>query len=84
MRISATLSAVEATFSPDLLPKTLSTELYITVVLSVVSYRQGTCSEGLESRVLGRTFGPKGEEVTECSRKLHDDEEGKPLQSVQP
>jgi hypothetical protein len=47
--------------------------------------------------VLRRTFGPKGEEVTdcsrklpddeevtECSRKLHDDEEEKPVQSVQP
>jgi len=34
--------------------------------------------------VLRRTFGPTGEDVTEYSRKLHDDEEEKPLQSVQP
>ena len=34
--------------------------------------------------VLRRTFGPKGQEVIECSRKLHDDEEEKPSQSVQP
>lgn len=82
--IPVTLSAVQASFSPDLLPKNVNTELCITMALSVVSYWYGTCSEGLESRVLRRTFGPKGEEVTECSRKLHDDEEEKPLQSVQP
>jgi hypothetical protein len=80
---SACYHSVQNLLSSRLLYKNIKIRIYETVTLPVVLYGCGIWSfilreehrlMVLENRVLRRTFGPKGNEVTGGYRKLHNEE----------
>jgi hypothetical protein len=65
----------------SLLSRNVKVKIYKTIMLPVVLYGYETWSlrekhrlKVFENRVLRRTFGPKGDEVTGEWRKLHSEE----------
>jgi hypothetical protein len=74
---------VQNPFSSNLLSKNLKIKIHRTIIFPVVFYGCETWSHTLreqrrlrvfENRVLRRIFGPKGDEMKEEWRKLHNDE----------
>jgi len=69
--------SVQNLWSSSLLSKTLKIKIHRTIILSLVLYGCETWSLTLrvfDKRVLRRIFGPKRDEVTGESRKLHNEE----------
>jgi hypothetical protein len=86
---NACYHSIQSLLSSRLLSRNLKVKIYKTIVLPVVLYgcetwsltlREGHRLEMFENRVLRRIFGPKGDEVTEEWRELHNGE----LQNLYP
>jgi hypothetical protein len=80
---NACYHSVQNLLSSDLLSKKLKIKIWITIILPVAVYgcktwpltlRKELRLRVFENRVLRRIFGPKGVEVTEEWRKLHNEE----------